>query len=165
MKFIRSAVLSELGVVHDLAHSIWPSAYGSILSKPQLNYMLDKIYSLASLQAQFATQHHSFIFLVDGTTPIGFASFSEKENNSSVYHLHKIYILPQQQGKGSGKMLLDHVVKIAKQNNAVALTLNVNRYNKARSFYEKYGFLIKGEADIDIGNGYFMNDYIMELSF
>jgi diamine N-acetyltransferase len=163
MKFIRAARLSELGIVHDLAHSIWPSAYGAILSKPQLNYMLDKIYSLASLQAQFSMQHHSFIFLIDDTTPIGFASFSEKENDSSVYHLHKIYVLPQQQGKGSGKMLLDYVVNIAKLNSAVSLTLNVNRYNKARSFYEKYGFIIKGEADIDIGKGYFMNDYIMEL--
>jgi hypothetical protein len=39
----------------------------------------------------------------------------------------------------------------------------VNRYNKARQFYEKMGFVVIGEEDIDIGNNYLMNDYIMEV--
>ena len=43
-------------------------------------------------------------------------------------------------------------------------TLNVNRYNKALYFYEKHGFTIAQEVDIEIGEGYFMNDYIMKLS-
>ena len=43
------------------------------------------------------------------------------------------------------------------------LELNVNRYNKARFFYLKQGFIMIGEEDIEIGEGYFMNDYIMEL--
>ena len=30
------------------------------------------------------------------------------------------------------------------------------------AFYEKLGFQIIKEEDVDIGNGYFMNDYIME---
>lgn len=164
MRFIRAAVLSELCIIRDLAYATWPSAYGAILSEHQLDYMLDKIYSLSSLQKQVAEQHHNFVLLIDDLTPIGFASFSEEENNPSAYHLHKIYVLPGQQGSGSGRMLLDYVVTISKQNNAAFLTLNVNRRNKAISFYEKYGFVIKSEANIDIGNGYFMNDYIMELS-
>ncbi|MGZ8545109.1 MAG: GNAT family N-acetyltransferase, partial [Flavisolibacter sp.] len=45
---------------------------------------------------------------------------------------------------------------------ATVLRLNVNRNNSARSFYEKLGFEMIGEEDIDIGNGYFMNDYVME---
>jgi len=57
------------------------------------------------------------------------------------------------------------VVNSVKGMSATSLTLNVNRHNKARFFYEKYGFVIIGEEDIDIGEGYFMNDYIMELSF
>jgi len=39
----------------------------------------------------------------------------------------------------------------------------VNRYNKAKDFYEKAGFIIKETADIEIGGGFFMNDYVMEL--
>ena len=73
-------------------------------------------------------------------------------------------MLPNQQGNGTGKMLLEHVVNSIKEKDATALTLNVNRYNKARYFYEKHGFTIEEEVDIDIGEGYFMNDYIMELN-
>ncbi len=43
-----------------------------------------------------------------------------------------------------------------------ALQLNVNRSNKARFFYEKLGFNVVREEDIDIGNNYFMNDFVME---
>ncbi len=97
--------------------------------------------------------------------PIGFASFSPKEEEISVFHLYKIYVPPRQQGTGTGKMLLDYVINAIKKRGATALTLNVNRYNKARYFYEKRGFTIAHEVDIDIGEGYFMNDYIMKLSF
>ena len=163
MKLIREAALSELSIIRDLAYSIWPSAYGNILSQQQLDYMLDKIYSIASLQKQFE-EHHNFILLFENNIPIGFASFSSKKN-SSVYHLHKIYVSLEQHGTGSGKMLLNYVINSVKKNNATSLTLNVNRHNKARYFYEKQGFIVKDKVDIDIGNGYFMNDYIMELLF
>ena len=160
---IKEAALKDLPVINNLAHAIWPSAYGEILSSGQLRYMLDKIYTLASLENQLLNLHHNFIIAYDENVPVGFASFSSKEEDISVYHLHKIYVLPRQQGSGTGKMLLDFVVNAIKDRRATALTLNVNRYNKARFFYEKKGFTISGEVDIDIGEGYFMNDYVMEL--
>ena len=41
------------------------------------------------------------------------------------------------------------------------MELNVNRYNQAILFYQVQGFKIKEAVDISIGNGFFMNDYIM----
>jgi ribosomal protein S18 acetylase RimI-like enzyme len=70
--------------------------------------------------------------------------------------------LPSQQGKGTGRFLLDYILKEIKQQGAVSLQLQVNRYNKAKDFYEKLGFTVIEEADFDIGNGFFMNDYVME---
>jgi hypothetical protein len=46
--------------------------------------------------------------------------------------------------------------------NAMALDLNVNRFNPAQHFYKKLGFKIIGEEDVPIGQ-YFMNDYVMRL--
>ena len=163
MKLIKAAALNDLPVIRDLAYSIWPNAYGDILSPGQLNYMLDKIYSLHSLQNQLLNLLHNFIIVLDNDIPVGFASFSLTEDKPSVYHLHKIYVLPNQQGNGTGKMLLEHVINSIKEKDATALTLNVNRYNKARYFYEKQGFTIAEEVNIDIGQGYYMNDYVMEL--
>jgi len=51
----------------------------------------------------------------------------------------------------------------AKEEKMRAVVLNVNRFNPAVSFYEKYGFKIIKEEVIDIGNGYVMDDYVMEM--
>ena len=161
MSEIRNAEIDDLETIRELAYKIWPSAYEEILGKVQLHYMLDKIYSLSSLQHQFTILKHQFIMMVEDDTPIGFASFSAHED-LKVFHLHKIYVLPSEQGKNFGKQVLDYIISAIKTAGATSLQLSVNRFNKALHFYEKQGFKIIREEDIDIGEGFFMNDYVME---
>jgi len=104
-----------------------------------------------------------FILVYEGDHPAGFAAFSRIQ--PEIYKLHKIYVLPSQQGKGTGRFIIDGLIKTMKQNGATTLQLNVNRHNNAKMFYEKLGFLVIREEDVDIGNGYFMNDYVMEKKF
>jgi ribosomal protein S18 acetylase RimI-like enzyme len=159
---IKPAKFSDLPAIQKLAFDIWPSAYLEILGRKQLDYMLDKFYSLSSLEHQFTVLNHRFIIAFENNHPVGFASFSAHEN-ASVFHLNKIYVLPDQQAKNIGKKMLEHIISEIKLAGAKALQLNVNRYNKAVHFYEKQGFTIIREEDIDIGSGYFMNDFVMEL--
>lgn len=76
--------------------------------------------------------------------------------------LNTIYLLPEAQGKGLGKLLIDAVVGCAKDNNSKVLSLNVNRFNKAVSFYQKQGFEIVEKEDIELDHGYLMKDYKLE---
>src|SRR6185437_8375848 len=161
MIVIRRAEIEDMRAVHDLAYEIWPAAYGEILSRAQLDYMLVKMYSLTSLEHQFHVSKHSFIIVSADEIPVGFASYSLHEN-ADVYHLNKIYLRNDQQGKNLGKKMLDYVIEAIKKTGAKTLQLNVNRHNTAIHFYEKQGFKIIREEDIDIGEGFFMNDYIME---
>ncbi len=163
MMHIKVACVDDLPIIQKLAYETWPSAYLAILGKDQLDYMLEKIYSLSALKHQFSVLKHRFIIIFDDQIPVGFASYGAHEN-SSIYHLNKIYVLPDQQGKNVGKLILDHVINDIKSSGATALQLNVNRHNKAIKFYQKQGFKIIREEDIDIGSGYFMNDYVMQLS-
>lgn len=162
MIVIRRAEIEDMPAVRDLAYEIWPSAYGEILSKAQLDYMLGKIYSLTSLEHQLNVLKHNFIILFNDEIPVGFASYSPHQNNTA-YHLNKIYLLNNLQGKNLGKKMLDFIIEKIKKSGAKTLQLNVNRYNKAIHFYEKQGFKIIRKEDIDIGEGFFMNDYVMEL--
>jgi ribosomal protein S18 acetylase RimI-like enzyme len=162
---IKPANAQDLEIIHRLAYEIWPFAYGEILSTEQLKYMLESFYSVPSLQHQQTSLKHEFIIVFENETPIGFASFSAHADNASIYHLNKIYVLPRQQGKNIGKQLLEHVIGLAKENGGASLQLNVNRNNKALKFYEKQGFTVIRTEDIDIGEGYFMNDYVMELEW
>jgi GNAT superfamily N-acetyltransferase len=163
MKTIRLADSNDLAVIQELARKIWPLSYGDILEESQLAYMLDKMYSTDSLRQQLLQADHRFILISDDNRPVGFASYSCPKDHSRIGRLHKIYVLHEQQGSGTGKMLLAHIIEDCKKKGAFSLELNVNRHNKARYFYEKQGFTVKRTEDIDIGSGYFMNDYLMEL--
>ena len=163
MQEIHKAGIKDIDLVQELAFSIWPDAYGSILSKDQLNYMLELIYSKDALTKQIESGYQ-FILVYENDIAVGFASYSPKiTGNQAIFRLHKLYVLPNQQGKGTGKLLLNFIIEKIKEEGATILELNVNRHNKAFHFYTKLGFTISKEEDIDIGNGYFMNDYVMEL--
>jgi ribosomal protein S18 acetylase RimI-like enzyme len=158
---IQKVDVTAVHVIKELVHHIWPLTYHDILSAEQMDYMLDLFYSETSLQKQFQ-QGHQFILALNESEPVGFASYSPKdEKNNTFYRLHKIYINPNQQGKGIGKIIIDFIINEIKIKNATGLELNVNRHNKALHFYQKNGFEIIKEEDINIGNGYFMNDYVM----
>jgi len=157
---IRKATLADINDIRRIANATWPSAYGELLSKEQLDYMLGLMYSEISLQEQLDKGHQFFMAELDGNA-FGFASVSAEGNDR--FKLNKLYVMPITHKTGAGKALLDEVISYAKQNNGTKLFLQVKRDNNAKGFYEKHGFIITGELDLDIGNGYFMNDYIMEL--
>jgi diamine N-acetyltransferase len=156
------ATKDQLEIVRNLAYKIWPHAYGKILAKEQLDYMLDKFYSIDSLQSLHQDNNQVFILVHENETYYGFAAYELNYNNSQKTKIHKIYVLPETQGKGIGKKLMDYIQNIAIANQNTALILNVNRYNAARNFYEKYGFVITEIVDIEIGRGHLMEDYVME---
>jgi ribosomal protein S18 acetylase RimI-like enzyme len=156
---IREAKKDDISLINAMAKKIWPVTYRAILSPEQLAYMLGLLYSPNALQKQFDSGHN-FLIAEEDDQPIAFADYSLLKD--SIYKLHKIYVLPNQQGKGIGKLLIEHVIQKIKEQKATALLLNVNRFNKAKGMYERLGFTVIGEEDIDIGKGYFMNDYVME---
>ncbi|MEZ4798698.1 MAG: GNAT family N-acetyltransferase [Flavobacteriales bacterium] len=155
----RFANTSDIPLIQELNLQVWPQTYREILSEEQINYMLEMMYSEASLKRQMEEEGCVFILMYDGNTPIGFASYSEIEPHE--FKLHKIYVLPTIQGIGAGKSLLENVISEVKKQNGKSLSLNVNRFNKAKTFYDRMQFKVVEEVDVHIGNGYYMNDYIM----
>jgi ribosomal protein S18 acetylase RimI-like enzyme len=157
---IRYANVDDLTTIEQLAREIWPVTYAEIVAPDHLNYMLNLFYNNAALRDQMLDQQQTFLMVeLDGRS-VGFASFSTVEPGIS--KLHKIYVHPDTQGKGIGKQLIDFITDHLHTQSIHTLRLNVNRYNKARFFYEKLGFSIMKEEDIDVGNGVFMIDYVME---
>jgi diamine N-acetyltransferase len=157
---VRFADTEDVNSIGFLAHQIWPATYGAILGTAQLQYMLEMMYSPAALRKQMQ-QQHVFIIAELAEEPVGFASFS-KIDEPGIFKLHKLYVSTAIQGRGLGKALLNAVLEEIQTRGAKYLQLNVNRNNKATAFYGKQGFTVIKEEDIDIGNGYLMNDYVME---
>lgn len=149
-------------VIRAIAKEVWPIAYGAILKEAQLNYMMELMYSEDSLQLQANSKKHHFILAKENDVTLGFASYEFNYSETKKTKIHKIYVLSSQQGNGVGRKLINYIENEAKNHYQDALVLNVNKYNGAQDFYKKIGFTIDHEEVIAIGNGYVMDDYVMQ---
>ncbi|MBC5993500.1 GNAT family N-acetyltransferase [Pontibacter sp. SD6] len=159
---IKEATTEDIPVLINLAEATWSPTYRAILSQEQIDYMFDVIYTKEALLQQMQ-EGQQFFIMYEGSRPVGFASYSVKYAPEKVYKLNKIYLLPECQGKGYGRYLLKAVEKKVKQAGGAILDLNVNRYNKAKDFYERCGYHVHQQEDIAIGP-YWMNDFVMRKS-
>ena len=157
---IKNAGVIDIPLIRELTSRVWPQTYASILSQAQIDYMLEMMYSETSLKEQMTQDGCRFIIVYEDGNPVGFASYNEEQPHR--WKLNKIYVLPAQQGKGTGKFMIDYIIEEIKKSKGNSLFLQVNRYNNAKVFYERLGFTEVDFINLDIGNGYFMNDYIME---
>jgi N-acetylglutamate synthase-like GNAT family acetyltransferase len=157
---IRIATTRDINAIQNIAYITWPVTYKRIISTEQIEFMLEMMYSQEALENQFYEGSHFLIAEVDDEV-VGFASFGFLRDN--IYKLQKLYVNPSVHKSGAGKALLKEsiakIIKLGGKN----LELQVNRKNKAVGFYEKMGFAIVKEADVNIGENYYMNDYIMAM--
>jgi GNAT superfamily N-acetyltransferase len=156
---IKLASAEDIPSIIDIHKKTWEPTYREIISQEQIEYMSLKFYSAFALENSITQGGHQFLMLLADNTPAGFASVSEE--NPGHFKLHKIYLIPASQGTGAGKLLITEVENYVKSKGATSISLNVNRYNKARYFYEKMAYQVIREEDIPVGP-YWMNDYVLE---
>lgn len=163
---IRRAGKVELHFIHEMAEVVFRETYKSILSPEQMEYMMDWMYSLPNLEKQVA-QGHTYYIAWAGQEPQGYLSVRKDcvdPDGIEVWHLEKIYVMPSAQGTGLGHKLIETAKQHVRDNKSVAkarIELNVNRNNPAVGFYKHQGLTILRQGDFPIGNGFYMNDYIM----
>lgn len=166
---IRSASLEDIPLIRELAGVTFPDTYREILSPEQMDYMMDWMYSAANLERQMTEQLHKYFIAEYGGIPCGYLSLNREgvADGHVLFHLQKIYVLPEFQGKHIGSALFTQAVdyiRDACRDYPARIELNVNRYNtRAVNYYRAKGMTVARQGDFPIGNGYYMNDYIMQL--
>ena len=160
---IQNARPSDIITIRELAEKIWWPTYTNIIEKEQISFMLGTIYSHETMLKVMEDKSQEFVLLYEDNVAKGFASYGGWGEETNAWKIHKLYVLPESQGKGFGKELLNEIKHRAKSNGVTTLVLNVNRKNPAFSFYKGYGFSVLREEDIPIGP-FWMNDYVMTLS-
>ena len=149
---------SHIEIINTLATEIWNKHYIEIISQAQINFMLEKMYSAQSLEQQIA-ESGTFFYLVEAEEKnIGFIGVSTTDNKN--WQLNKFYLLNTTQGKGFGTTAFNLLLQ--ELNSPQQIQLRVNRQNyKSVNFYFKNNFVIEKLDDLDLGEGYFMNDFVM----
>jgi ribosomal protein S18 acetylase RimI-like enzyme len=158
---------TEITEIAQVAEKTWHVTYPGIITNEQITFMLARFYAAEVLSAVFENENHYFFCIKEAgeNTLIGFLHFLKTAENA--FHLQKFYILPEFQQGGLGKKaFFEAVNEMNVGKNSLEIRLNVNRCNfKAINFYFKIGFTIEEVKDIDIGKGFFMNDFIMLRKF
>ena len=148
MLTIRRACEADCALIRRLADEVFPATYRGIITPSQMEYMMEWMYGAEVLAREMCGEFAWFIASAHG-----------------VFHLQKIYVLPRFQGIGAGEFLFRHAVEYIRSVHPAPcrMELNVNRNNRALHFYERMGMRKLREGDFPIGDGYYMNDYIMGL--
>jgi len=158
---ILPAAETDLPAIAALAAVIWRAHYPGIISLEQVEYMLGKMYGLETLRDEIRLGAIRFERLFAGRELAGFASYGPTEQ-PTLYKLHKLYVHPSWHGRGLGSSLLGHCEREVCALGADRLRLNVNKRNsKAIAAYQRNGFQITDSVVVDIGGGFFMDDYVM----
>jgi GNAT superfamily N-acetyltransferase len=89
-----------------------------------------------------------------------------QDDGDYLFEFQKMYLLPDYKGRGIGRYLVEHVFQFVREAAGgwpCRIELHVNRNNPAAGFHQRMGFSILRSGDFPIGQGYFMNDYIMGI--
>ncbi|AZA79380.1 GNAT family N-acetyltransferase [Chryseobacterium sp. G0186] len=163
MKFIKATV-ENIPLIQELARRSWEKAYAEILSKDQMEYMLSEMYSRTEIETQLQNPNYRYYLILDeeNNSYDGFIGY-EFNYELKTTKLHRIYLIPESKGKGLGKKALQFLNEKVSENGNERIILNVNKHNDARNFYESQGYRVYDEGVFDIGNGFVMDDYLMEF--
>ena len=157
---IRRANAEDIAEIRKLARSIWYEAFCPILSKEQIDYMLDMMYSEEVITGELLNGAIWDLIVSEGKA-CGYLSYVSAEDNA--VKLSKIYIEKNYRGKLIAADALRRVIEYAAQKGRDYVFLTVNKNNKmAIRAYEKNGFAISDSVVTDIGNGFVMDDFIMK---
>ena len=163
MDFVRLMPGDKEGIkeMSSMASSIVREHYDPIIGKEQNDYMLAMFQSEEAISEQL--EHgYNYFFVKNEERNIGFLAYYLREG---ALYLSKFYLYKDMRGKGFSRIMLNFLKEKAKELGLNRIELNVNRNNDAVYVYEKLGFTVAWTEKNDIGNGFYMDDYVYALDF
>jgi ribosomal protein S18 acetylase RimI-like enzyme len=118
-------------------------------------------------EAEWKKRMKNTHFAMAGRVPVGMVvcAFSEEVKFRHIAEIYSFYVTVSHRGKGIGTALLDHALKLARDNRRIVkVRLYVNdRQAAAIRMYEKAGFQVVGrlEREMKVG-GRFYTMLVME---
>lgn len=145
--------------VAKLAHEIWHEHFTAIIGTEQVDYMLEKFLSPKALEQQLKDGYEYFLISYQNQL-VGFSGI--REENNSIF-LSKLYLRKECRGKGMSSYVMKKYVERCEEKHLDKIWLTCNRFNKnTLDIYEHFGFQKVRTQAADIGNGFVMDDYILE---
>lgn len=151
----------DVQLIVQLAKEIWEEHYTSIIGPQQVQYMLTIFQSKEAILNDL-DRGKKYVLVNLNNQTIGYFSY---ELIDKQLFLSKLYLKKDQRGKGNGRFLIAQIKDIAQKNKKRVIVLTVNKHNHASiAAYKTLGFTLFKQQQVDIGNGYVMDDYVFHYS-
>ena len=151
----------EITAFYNLADKVWHEYFPCILEKEQIDYMVEMFFSKSAMDKQI-NDGYEFYFVQMNKENIGFVVIHPEEEK---LFLSKLYLTIENRGNGYASDMMNFVIDRAKSLNKKSVYLTVNKHNTHTiDVYNHCGYKTISSEQTDIGNGYIMDDYVMELT-
>ncbi len=154
---LNSEIIDEFA---ELTSEIWHEYWTCILSEEQINYMVEKFQSAKAVTQQIKNENYVYFYIFYNSEITGYIGMSKKID---YLFLSKLYLKKGFRHKGIGTQAFEFIKDFARKNHYKKIQLTVNKNNKNTiDAYIKWKFKTIDSVVTDIGNGFVMDDYIME---
>lgn len=159
---LRPLTAETIPLVAELGREIWLAHYVPIVGREQVEYMTRQRFSDGYLRAYLNAANRWLDLLWLKDQAVGYCSYAVLENGLEM-KLEQLYLRHDHHGRGLGGLMMAHIEEKARALGCRTLILTVNKQNQSSiNVYRRSGFTVREEAVFDIGNGFVMDDYVME---
>lgn len=154
----------EIAEIAALANEIWHEHYGALLSKGQIDYMVEKFQSEQAITHAITKENYTYYIMKDAGLVIGYCAVQPTDQDHSLF-LSKLYLHADYRGKRLTRLIMAMLAERCISEHLTSIWLTVNRNNTdSVEVYRKLGFEVEREQVSDIGGGYVMDDYVMRCT-
>ncbi|MCR5845627.1 MAG: GNAT family N-acetyltransferase [bacterium] len=154
---------SDIEILSKLADEIYHEHYITIITKEQIDYMVDLFLSPQALKQAIEEEGYDYFMYRDGDDYVAFFGIEPARDDA---FLSKLYVRKDCRGKGIGAVMMRDIEDYCREKGLSSVWLTCNKYNSGSlAFYDRMGFEVEREQCADIGNGYVMDDYVLRLTF
>lgn len=159
---IFQASEKDVPLLVSLASDIWKEHYTSLIGEAQVSYMIRKFQSEHIFHQQITSAEYTYYIICYDEKPVGYFGITPEDD---CIFLSKLYVQKEYRRKGLAKEALKIITDTAQSLHLSKIRLTVNKRNaNSIQAYLHLGFIKTADIVTDIGNGFFMDDYIMEYS-
>jgi len=153
---------ADMDTVIRVGRAIWLEHYVPLIGRAQVDYMMAMRFTPDYLRRYLHGADRWLDVLTLRGEAVGYCSYALSDAPGEM-KLEQLYLAPARHGCGLGYVMLQHVEARARALGCSRLMLQVNKGNAGSlAFYRKTGFGVREEKAFDIGQGFVMDDYIMD---
>lgn len=162
IEILKTIENKDLDKIANLANEIWNECFIDIISQSQIDYMVSKFQSYESIKNQIENENYLYFSVYYNNKLCGY--FGIKIDEEKLF-LSKLYLHKDYRGYGIASLMLQKIFEECENLDKPSVYLTVNKNNtRAIEVYKTKGFKIINSTVTDIGEGYVMDDYIMEYN-